>query len=55
MPTREGLIPFRGYHTWFRIVGDREAPGKRPPPPGRGRPVTGGRLSAVNGRTSTCS
>lgn len=29
-PTREGFIPFRGYHTWYRIVGDGEEPGKLP-------------------------
>ena len=27
---QEGFIPFRGYKTWYRIVGDREAPGKLP-------------------------
>ncbi len=27
---REGLIPFHGYHTWYRVVGDREEPGKLP-------------------------
>lgn len=26
----EGRIPFRGYQTWYRIVGDGEAPGKAP-------------------------
>ncbi len=26
----EGYIPFRGYQTWYRIVGDGEAPGKLP-------------------------
>jgi L-proline amide hydrolase len=26
----EGFIPFRGYRTWYRIVGDGEAPGKLP-------------------------
>jgi proline-specific peptidase len=26
----EGTIPFRGLETWYRIVGDREAPGKLP-------------------------
>ncbi len=26
----EGAIPFRGYRTWYRIVGDREEPGKLP-------------------------
>src|SRR5664279_3413696 len=27
---REGTIPFKGYQTWYRIVGDGEAPGKLP-------------------------
>jgi len=27
---QEGLIPFRGYQTWYRIVGEREEPGKLP-------------------------
>jgi proline-specific peptidase len=26
----EGSIPFRGYHTWYRIVGGRDEPGKLP-------------------------
>jgi proline-specific peptidase len=30
MQISEGLIPFRGYHTWYRIVGDGEEPGKTP-------------------------
>jgi len=30
MPTKEGLVSFRGYNVWYRIVGDREAPGKAP-------------------------
>jgi proline-specific peptidase len=30
MPTQQGSIPFRGYHTWYRIAGDRVAPGKVP-------------------------
>jgi len=30
MPTREGRVSFRGYNVWYRIVGDREAPGKSP-------------------------
>jgi L-proline amide hydrolase len=30
IPTKEGLISFRGYEVWYRIVGDREAPGKLP-------------------------
>ncbi len=27
---REGLIPFHGYHVWYRIVGDHDDPGKLP-------------------------
>jgi L-proline amide hydrolase len=27
---REGYIPFRGYRTWYRVVGDGEEPGKLP-------------------------
>jgi proline-specific peptidase len=27
-PTTEGFISFHGYHTWYRIVGEREGPGK---------------------------
>ncbi len=27
---REGTFPFRGYDVWFRIVGEREAPGRLP-------------------------
>lgn len=30
MTLMEGRIPFRGYSTWYRIVGEREAPGKLP-------------------------
>lgn len=30
MPAKEGFIPNRGYHTWYRIVGDREEMGKSP-------------------------
>jgi proline-specific peptidase len=30
MPFTEGYIPFRGYKVWYRIVGDREEPGKLP-------------------------
>jgi proline-specific peptidase len=26
----EGYVPFRGYRTWYRIVGDGEGPGKLP-------------------------
>jgi proline-specific peptidase len=29
-PVIEGTIPFKGYHTWYRIVGEGEAPGKLP-------------------------
>jgi L-proline amide hydrolase len=29
-PVREGTIPYKGYQTWYRIVGDGEAPGKLP-------------------------
>ncbi len=29
-PAQEGLIPFHGYHTWYRVVGDHEEPGKLP-------------------------
>ena len=29
-PTTEGRIPFRGYETWYRIVGGAEQPGKWP-------------------------
>jgi len=28
--TEEGYIPFRGYRTWYRIVGKQEVPGKLP-------------------------
>jgi proline-specific peptidase len=27
---REGTVPFKGYETWYRIVGDGEEPGKLP-------------------------
>ena len=30
VPTKEGFVPFRGYRTWYRIVGDCEKPGKSP-------------------------
>ena len=30
MNTQEGFIPFRGYRTWYRIVGDPEKPGMLP-------------------------
>ncbi len=29
-PVIEGYIPFRGYRTWYRVVGEREAPGRLP-------------------------
>ncbi len=29
-PITEGYIPFKGYRTWYRIVGDKEEPGKLP-------------------------
>jgi L-proline amide hydrolase len=29
-PAREGTIPFSGYETWYRVVGDSETPGKFP-------------------------
>jgi L-proline amide hydrolase len=29
-PTTEGFVPFHGYHTWYRIVGDAEESGKLP-------------------------
>lgn len=29
-PVQEGTIPFRGYETWYRIVGATEEPGKLP-------------------------
>jgi len=30
MQVTEGLIPFGGYNTWYRIVGDGGPPGKVP-------------------------
>ena len=30
VPVREGFIPFHGYRTWFRVVGEREEPGRVP-------------------------
>ena len=30
MNHNEGYVPFRGYKTWYRIVGDGEAEGKLP-------------------------
>src|SRR5256884_6696075 len=30
IPFTEGFIPFRGYNVWYRMVGDREEPGKLP-------------------------
>jgi proline-specific peptidase len=29
-PVEEGFIPFRGYKTWYRVVGEREQSGKYP-------------------------
>ncbi len=29
-PAKEGFVDFRGYKVWYRIVGDREVPGKLP-------------------------
>ena len=29
-PIQEGYIPFKGYQTWYRIVGEKEEPGKLP-------------------------
>ena len=29
-PATEGTVPFRGFHVWYRIVGEREEPGKLP-------------------------
>jgi L-proline amide hydrolase len=29
-PATEGYIPFKGYNVWYRIVGEREEPGKVP-------------------------
>jgi len=28
--TKEGFVSFRDYHVWYRIVGDRDLPGKSP-------------------------
>jgi proline-specific peptidase len=30
MTRSEGFVDFRGYRTWYRVVGDGEAPGKHP-------------------------
>jgi len=30
LPAKEGFVSFRGYKVWYRVVGDREAPGKLP-------------------------
>jgi len=30
VPATEGRIPFRGFQTWYRIVGDRDEPGMLP-------------------------
>lgn len=29
-PAKEGFVSFRGYRVWYRIVGDRQRPGKLP-------------------------
>ncbi len=29
-PVSEGFVPFRGFRTWTRVVGEREEPGKAP-------------------------
>ena len=29
-PTTEGYIPFKGYQTWYKIVGEKEDAGKLP-------------------------
>ena len=29
-PIKEGTIPFKGYQTWYRIVGEKEEPGRLP-------------------------
>jgi L-proline amide hydrolase len=30
LPVKEGFIPFAGYRTWYRVVGEGEDPGKLP-------------------------
>jgi proline-specific peptidase len=30
LPVREGKIPFKGYETWYQIIGEGEEPGKLP-------------------------
>ena len=30
VPTKAGFVSFRGYNVWYRVVGDRETPGKLP-------------------------
>jgi len=30
LTAREGFIPFRGYRTWYRVIGESEEPGKLP-------------------------
>ena len=30
MPAQENFVTFRGYKVWYRIVGNREVPGKLP-------------------------
>lgn len=29
-PVHEDVLPFRGYHTWYRVIGEQEEPGKLP-------------------------
>jgi len=30
LPVQEGYIPYKGYKTWYRVVGEKEEPGKLP-------------------------
>ena len=30
MHANEGFVPFRGYRTWYRVVGDEQSEGKLP-------------------------
>src|SRR6266542_5449371 len=30
IPIKEGVVSFRGYNVWYRVVGEREAPAKLP-------------------------
>jgi pimeloyl-ACP methyl ester carboxylesterase len=30
IPVKEGYIPFKGYKTWYRMVGEKEESGKLP-------------------------